>query len=389
MTLAKECRKELENNILPFWKKLRDDENGGYYGYMDFDLKLDKKAPKGVILNSRILWFFSNCYLVIGGEDNLDHARHAFEFLKNKCLDREHGGVYWMLDWQGNVLDDMKHTYNQAFAIYALASYYDASGDEEALSLAFELFDTIESKTLDEYGYQEAFSREWELIQNDALSENGIIAEKTMNAILHLIEGYTELLRVKRDQKVKARLEALIKSVDEKVYYPDEHRLLVFFDRKLQVLGDIHSYGHDIEASWLTDRACEVLGDLELEEKMNKIDLEIAENIYNIAFDGKALRNERDKDFINTVRIWWVQAESVVGFVNAYQQSGDRKYLDTAKTIFEYIKNYVCDKREGGEWYWCVDENGVPSDKPIVEPWKCPYHNGRMCLEMIKRKADF
>lgn len=383
--LVNECKAELENRILPFWKNMIDKENGGFYGYMDIDLKVDKTAPKGVILNSRILWFFSNCYLVIGGEENLEYAKHAYEFLRDKCYDKDFGGVYWMMNSDGSVSDDMKHTYNQAFAIYALASYYDASGNEEALDLAFEIFDIIETKTLDEYGYREAFTRKWELAPNDALSENGIVAQKTMNAILHLIEGYTELIRVKRDKHVKERLKALIECVRDKVYLPEENRLLVFFDEKLRVLGDIHSYGHDIEATWLTDRACEILGDKKLTEQMRRIDLLISENIYDIAFDGKALNNERDNDEINTNRIWWVQAESVVGFINAYQQSGNEEYLDTARTIWEYIKEFVLDKREGSEWYWLVDKDGKPNSQPIVEPWKCPYHNGRMCLEVIKR----
>ena len=386
--IVNECKAHLENVILPFWKKLTDNEKGGFYGLMDKDLKVDKNAPKGVILNSRILWFFSNSYLTLGHEDDLIYARHAYEFLRDKCYDKEYGGVYWMMNADGTVNDDMKHTYNQAFAIYALASYYDASGDEEALNLAFELFNTIEKITLDEYGYQEAFTRDWKLADNDALSENGIQAEKTMNAVLHLIEAYTELIRVKRDKRVKERLVWLLNCVKEKIYFEEEHRLLVFFDKQFNLLGDIHSYGHDIEAQWLIDRACDVLGDIELRKEFAKIDLDISENIYNIAFDGEALNNERDGDEINTNRIWWVQAETVVGFINAYEHSGDKKYLDTALTTWEFIKNHLTDKRAGGEWHWMIKKDHSTTDKPIVEPWKCPYHNGRMCFEVIRRGID-
>lgn len=383
--IIEECKAHLQERILPFWKKLIDTDKGGFYGYMDKDLVVDKDAPKGVILNSRILWFFSNSYLTLKDEDDLKYARHAYEFLRDKCYDKEYGGVYWMMNADGSVNDGMKHTYNQAFAIYSLASYYDASGDEEALNLAFELFETIEKITLDEYGYGEAFTREWNLADNEALSENGISAEKTMNAVLHLIEAYTELIRVKRDAKVKERLIWLLNLVKEKIYDKNEHRLLVFFDNKFNVLGDIHSYGHDIEAQWLIDRACDVLGDIELRKEFEKIDLDISENIYQIAFDSEALNNERDGKEINTNRIWWVQAEAVVGFINAYQHSMKQKYLDAALTTWEFIKNYLVDERKEGEWHWMITKDHKTTNKPIVEPWKCPYHNGRMCFEVIRR----
>ena len=187
--LINEVKKELEDHIIPFWNKLRDDENGGFYGYLSYGLELDKKADKGVILQSRILWFYSNAYMTLGGDELLCNAKHAFEFIKNNCIDYEFGGIYWMMDYSGKPADTMKHTYNIAFAIYALSSYYRASGDKEALALAYRLFEDIEKNTLDEYGYREAFDREWNLVDNEALSENGLKADKTMNAILHLIEA--------------------------------------------------------------------------------------------------------------------------------------------------------------------------------------------------------
>ena len=387
--MINECRNELTNNIMPFWESLIDKDRGGFYGYMDTDLNLDKDADKGVILNSRILWFFANCNLILADANSLEYARHAYEFLKKHCVDREHGGVYWMLDKDGNVADDMKHTYNQAFAIYALSSYYDASKDEEAIELAMDLFNTIESKTLDEYGYREAFDRYWVEVENEALAENGIMPKKSMNTILHLIEAYTELLRVKHDSRVKERLRALLQSVIDKVYDEENKQLRVFFDEKLSVIGDIHSYGHDIEAAWLIDRACDVLGDKAMSDKMERMGLEIARKIHDIAIENGALNNERVGNHIDKERIWWVQAEGVVGFINAYERSGKVEYLDTAKSIWEYIKGNVIDEREGGEWHSQVSFDGVPTkEKPVVEAWKCPYHNGRMCLEVISRGVE-
>ncbi len=385
MSLAEEVKSELVNHIIPFWNSLRDDERGGFYGFMDCNLKLDKNAPKGVILHSRILWFYSNCYLVLKDERCLENARHCYEFMTKYCVDRKNGGVYWLMNADGTVNDSMKHTYCQAFFVYALASYYDASGDPEALKLAMEIFDTIEEKCTDDVAYLEAMSADWQLIPNDALSENGLMADKTMNTTLHLLEAYTELYRVHKDERVLNRIKFQIGLFLDKIFYADEDRLLVFFDREFKVIGDIHSYGHDIEATWLLDRACEVIGDKELTEKVSAMNKRVVANIAKIAYENNSLNNERENDKISKIRVWWVQAESVVGFLNGYQKYGDEKYLEMATNIWGYIKAELIDKREGGEWLSQIEEDGRPTVKPVVDPWKCPYHNGRMCLEVLKR----
>ena len=384
-----EIRNELENHIVPYWEELKDEEFGGFYGFKSYDLALDKKADKGVILHSRILWFFSTCYEVLGDEKYRALAAHAYDYVKKYCVDYDLGGVYWMTTFDGKPADDMKHTYNIAFAVYALSAYFNATGDKEALALAERLFDDIETKTPDEYGCREAFTRDWKLADNEALSENGLHAEKTMNSVLHLIEAYTELYRADKSDRVAAALKKQLSIVENKIYDYDNNALRVFFDGKFDVIGDIHSFGHDIEASWLTDRAVETLGDEELIKKFNALDLRLAENIFNIAIEDGALNNERENDKIDRTRVWWVQAEGVVGFMNAYQHSGDKKYLKAALGIWDYIKDNVVDKREGGEWYSEVSFEGKPHDwKEETGPWKCPYHNGRMCLEMIKRGVN-
>lgn len=388
--IISEVKKELTDHIIPFWNGLKDEENGGFYGYMGYDLTLDKKADKGVILHSRILWFYSNAYLTLKDGTLLDYAKHAYEFIKDKCVDYDKGGVYWMMNYKGEPVDDMKHTYNIAFAIYALSCYYRASGDKEALALAYRLFEDIEKNTLDEYGYQEAFDREWNLVSNDALSENGLQADKTMNAILHLIEAYTELYIADKNEKVAERLKFQLGQMRDIVYTPETNALKVFFDTKFNLVGDIHSFGHDIEATWLMDRACDALGDEALKKEFAQMNLKISDNIYNIALEDGALNNERENEKIDRKRVWWVQAESVVGFINAYQHGGDKKFLDAAKSVWEYIKSDIIDKREGSEWYSEVSFEHIPHDfKEIVGPWKCPYHNGRMCMEVISRGVDF
>lgn len=382
-----EVKKHLEDKIIPFWKSLRDDTYGGYYGWLGYDLVLDKEAEKGCILNSRITWFFANAYLVLRDESLLAEAKHGYEFLKEYCVDREFGGIYWSLNYDGTPKDTTKHTYNQAFCIYALSAYYEASKDEEALVLAKELFELIEEKCTDEVGYLEAFTREFAPKSNEKLSENGVMAEKTMNTLLHVLEAYTQLYKVSADERVKEKLVFMMEILESKVYNPLLQRQEVFFDKDYHSIIDLYSYGHDIETAWLVDLALEIIGDAELTERISKITRILTQQVYEVAFDGHSLANECERGIVNEHRIWWVQAENVVGLINGYQKNPQKKeYFEAAKAQWEFIKEYVIDKREGSEWYWEVSKEGVPFEgRPIVEPWKCPYHNGRMCLEVIKR----
>ncbi len=385
--MVEEIKANLTDCIIPFWKALRDEEYGGYYGWMDYDLKVDKKAVKGCILNSRITWFFANAYLLLKEESLLDEARHGYEFMQKYCVDSEKGGVYWSVQYDGTPEDTTKHTYNQAFSIYALSSYYDASGDKSALDTAMELFHIIESRCMDEIGYKEAFDRDFVEIENDKLSENGVIADKTMNTLLHVFEAYTELYRVSHSEEVKKRLEWILDTFAEKVYNPELHRQEVFFDKEMNSILDLHSYGHDIETAWLIRRGTDVLGEKAYEDKMLPIILDLTAQVYQTAFDGHSLANECEKGVVDTNRIWWVQAETIVGFLNGYELAPEKKeYLEGAKAVWEFIEAHIIDRRSGSEWFWDVTKDGESvSGKPIVEPWKCPYHNGRMCFEVIRR----
>lgn len=386
------AKEHLDQVILPFWKALKDETKGGYMGEVSFDLETNQDAVKGCILNSRILWFFANAYTVAKDEESLAFATHAYEFLKNYALDQEYGGVYWSLNADGTVYDDLKHTYNQAFAIYALSAYYEASQNPEALEIAHNIFETIETKCASTIGYNESFNRYFEPTSNEKLSDNkevtesGVIASKTMNTILHVLEAYTEFYKVTQDEKVKEKLVALLDLVATKIYNEKEHKLEVFFDEQYNSIVDMHSFGHDIEAAWLIDRACEVLGEQKWIDLFAPIDTAIVDKVIEEAFEDCLLYNERVGQKVDKTRVWWVQAETVVGLVNEYEKTKQEEYLAKAKSTLEYILTKMVDTRAHSEWHWELDENDQDTAKKcIVEQWKCPYHNGRMIFEIMKR----
>ncbi|MBO5166844.1 MAG: AGE family epimerase/isomerase [Lachnospiraceae bacterium] len=387
MSMREEMRKHLAEGIVPFWQNLEDEENGGFYGYMGPDLAVDKKAEKGCILNSRILWFFSNAAMSLEDKNLLKDAEHAYRFMMDYCMDKEYGGVYWSVSYDGKPEDTTKHIYNQAFAVYALSSYFDASGDVEALQTAFELFNIIEEKGFDEGGYKEALDRTFAPAENDKLSENGVMADRTMNTLLHVFEAYTELYRVSKDERVKTKLLWILETFRNKIYNPKLHRQEVFFDNDMNSIIDLHSYGHDIETAWLLDRGLDVIGDKEYAKEWDAIVADLIAQVYKVAYYNNSFSNECERGVVDKKRVWWVQAEAVVGFFNEYQKHPDHKeYLDAAFNIWGFIKEFVIDKRNGSEWFMHVDDKGAPeTDKPIVEPWKCPYHNGRMCMEIMRR----
>lgn len=400
-----EIENHLKNTLIPFWSAMEDQVNGGFYGYMDHDLALQKEADKGCILMSRITWFFSNAYMLLGDRDLLDKARHGYEFLSDYCFDPEYGGIYWSVTCEGLPADTVKHTYNQAFAIYALSSYYDASGDPGALRKALALFHLIEEKMKDNKGYLEAFDRYFRPVSNEKLSENGVEAFRSMNTHLHVMEAYTELLRVLQKRTGGADMlreiwEALAwtcRLFSDRMWNPVAERAEVFFDRDWNSLIDLWSSGHDIESSWLADRTVEILRktamnreeEMEAEEIAGKVHTmtgAMARHVYEKAFLRNSIVSEFERGNPAPGRVWWVQAEAVVGFLNFFGKYPEKtEYLTAAKTIWNFIKKYFLDRRENSEWFWYITEEFLPSDKPIVEPWKCPYHNGRMCFEVIKR----
>lgn len=388
--LQEALRREGVDHILPFWVSLVDKSNGGFYGGMDHKLLLDKTCEKGGIATARHLWSWSAAYRTFGDDIYLDMAKASYNFMMTYILDKTHGGIFWMVNPDGSVLDDRKHVYAQAFAIYGLSEYVRITGDQVALEQAKTFFNLIETVGYDSENslYKEEFNRLWQEIPNEMLSENGVIADATTNTHLHILEAYTNLYRVWPDEKVYKALKGLVDLFVNQLYKSDTGFIKVFYNKAIEEIIDLQSYGHDIEASWLLKEAIDVL---DLDDTLYKtVIVEIAENIYNkgIAEHG-GLITECEEGHNSDNGVWWVQAEAIIGFYNAFQMTNETKYLDAANDVWSYTNQYIVDHRQGGEWYAEVDANKMPKAEAIVEPWKTPYHNIRCCIEIIERTKKY
>ena len=388
--LRNEMHSELENNILPFWmNKMEDNEEGGFYGQITGEDELKPEASKGAILNARILWTFSSAYRLLKKPEYLETATRAKRYLIDRFYDPQYRGIYWELDYKGNPLDTKKQIYAIGFAIYGLSEYARATGDEEALAYAQQLFDVIEQHSFDseQNGYVEALTRDWQPIEDMRLSDKDENEKKTMNTHLHILEPYTNLYRVWKDEQLERQLRNLIEVFITRILDPQTGHLNLFFEEDWTNKYRIYSYGHDIEASWLIHEAALVLGDPEVLKRIEPIIIRIAQAAdEGLNPDGSMIyENFLDKQKIDRELHWWVQAENVVGHINLYQHFGDTEALDTAARCWEFIKTKLID-REQGEWHWSLLPDGTVNRRDDKAGfWKCPYHNGRMCMEVIER----
>lgn len=387
-----EMQDELVHNILPFWmNKMVDRENGGFYGRITGKEELMPQAEKGAILNARILWTFSAAYRLLRKSEYLETATRAKRYLIDRFYDPEQGGVYWSVDYRGEPLDTKKQIYALGFAIYGLSEYHRATGDTEALEYAIRLFGSIEEHSFDakKNGYCEALTREWGEMADMRLSAKDENERKTMNTHLHILEPYANLYRVWKDDRLERQLRNLIGLFTDRILNIRTGHLELFFNDDWVSKYRIISYGHDIEASWLIHEAALVLGDAEVLEKVEPLVEYIAAAAdEGLTPDGAMIYETFvDKKKTDTERHWWVQAENVVGHVNLYQHFDDEVALQKAFRAWNFIKEHLID-RTHGEWHWSVMADGsvnVTDDKAGF--WKCPYHNGRMCMEVMERFA--
>src|ERR1039457_1473149 len=396
---AARFKQELTGNILPFWMRHTvDRENGGFYGGIDCDMQIDKQAPRASVINARILWTFSAAARILGDATYRETADWAYRYIVDKFWDKGYGGVYWMLDYQGRPLSLRKQIYAQAFAAYGMAEYFRATGKAESLEWAKQIYRLIEEKSgePEHGGYLEARARDWSALEDLRLSDKDLNSPKSMNTHLHVLEAYTNLLRVWPDPELRARQKELLETILDRIVDGATWHFRMFFDNEWRSLTDHVSFGHDIEGSWLIVEAAEVLGDAALLERAKITAVKMAQAVYEqgLDHDGSLFYEADSKGaLIDPNKHWWAQAEAVVGFYNAYQISRQEHFLTQASRAWRYIEDRIVDKVHG-EWHAKLKPEGEPyteaedPDACLVGPWKCPYHNSRVCFEMMRRLAE-
>ena len=387
MIVKSELYKVLNENVLDFWQsRMVDVEHGGFYGRIDGHDQLHPKADKAIILNTRILWTFSAAYQVTQDIEHKKVADRAHQYIVDHFIDSEFGGVYWTLDHTGRVSNDKKQVYAQAFAIYAFSEYHKIAPKGQALEHAVTLFNLLETHSLDKQdnGYFEAFDRQWGVLSDVRLSDKDMNATKTMNTHLHVLEAYTNLLMVWEHEPLKKALQNLVELMSTK-FISDTNHFHLFFNDQWELQSHEVSFGHDIEGSWLLCEAAEVHQDAGLISSTRALALNMTDaSLEGMDDDGGLMNEAGPEGLTDTDKHWWPQAEALVGLINAWQISGEERYLREAEKTWSFIKTRLIDPK--GEWHWRVTRTGqVVLDEDKAGPWKCPYHNGRALLELYER----
>lgn len=383
--LAGQMRTELLYDILPFWADKMDDGHGGFHPRMDGCGNIIPDEARGAILNARILWTFSAAYRLFSEPYMIKTADKAFSQIRDHFYDPAYGGIYWSIGADGLPLDTKKQFYAIAFAVYGLSEYHRATGNREALDLAVKLYNDIENHSHDKQlgGYLEAAGRDWSPLEDMRLSEKDQGDAKTMNTHLHILEAYTNLYRVWPDEGLEQNLKSLTDLFLEKILRPDGH-LGLFFDENWNSTSRACSYGHDIETSWLLKKSADVLRDPSIAERVKDASIRLADAATEglQPCGGMIYDHNPDNGETGDFYEWWVQAEMVVGFVNQHLLTSEQIWMERALNAWEFIKAHIiCPK---GEWYWGAHNDLTPDtvgDRAGF--WKCPYHNSRMCMEII------
>ena len=384
-TFLREVRENLTSGILPYWLKLKD-PRGGFYGEVASDGTILYDAPRGVILNARIIWSFAAAYQYLPQTEYLVAAVHARDYFLDHFCDHKYGGVYWSVDAAGERLDTKKQLYAQGFAIYGLAELYKVTRDDEVLKNAINLYQVVESHFADRAngGYIEALARDFSPLEDMSLSAHDINADKTMNSHLHILEAYANLYKVWPDEGLKEAVEKLLMLVGTRIMAANGH-LQLYFQRDWTVLPGAVSYGHDIETSWLAMECAFALKDLDIVTRVRPwaLAMGLAGN-EGLMPDG-SMRYEKLLDGkYDDSRQWWVQAETVVGNLWLWKYHGEALSAEKALRCWDYIREHLLDEKDG-EWWWAVLPDGsLDKAQPKAGIWKCPYHNTRMCLQVLQ-----
>ena len=377
-TLRNEVAADLLDNLLPWWAtKTPDYVNGGFYGRINAQDSVFAEADKGGILNARILWTFSAAYRITKDTSYLRLATRAKDYCIKHFIDKEFGGVYYALDYKGVPSSTGKNLSTHTHFINAFSEYARATSDREALETARALFETVEKHAFDKEAnwYIVDFNREWEKMPRRVLVTTP-----------PFVKARTNLYRVWPEERMAERLRFIVETFLDKIINPDLYHLNYVIDENWNTISEVESYGHDIEAAWMLREAALALGDPQLIKRVEDVSVKIAEAVTKgIQPDGTLIyEKDRATGRVNDSRSWWVQVETIVGYFDAWEISGEEKFLDIALNCWNFTRDNFIDKTNGG-WFTGVTPDGGIRRGDKAAHWTCPQHNAGMAIEIMER----
>ncbi len=400
--------KYLNEKLIPFWAtKAVESKYGGFQTNYDRDGNRTDVTEKSFLAQCRCIFTISHAmrlgFIWSGGKEAL---KQGLDFLLKYYHDKKFDGYYWIVEEDGRVKDDNKIIYGHSFLIYGLAEYALLTGDEAIKKEAVRMFDFLQEKVADnEYGgFFEHFDRQVNLKK----SHKDVPVHKSLDVHMHLMEAFTTLYELTREERHKKALMEIIELIFDKMVDQDTGTGISMFTQDWQPIAnveldtvwgrdrfdengkgtDITSYGHNIELAWLYLHALDIL-DIPRENHLHRV-LPIFEHTYLNGMDWKYggiyVEGKKKGAVTEPTKEFWQQAEGMVGFLDAYQLTGDKKYFDAFKNIHDFVFNKMINW-EQGDWFALLDEDGTIIWDYMGTSWKVFYHTVRgTCLVVKKLK---
>jgi len=401
--LADEAEAALRHDVLGVWfPRCVNEQRGGFDSSFDRQWRKKGESDPFIVFQARMTWISATVAKRRPDlhDQYLKNARHGFQFLKQHMTDAQDGGMFWELDRDLKPKGDgTKHAYGISFGIYASAAEYDATGDQVAFDLALKTFRWFDDHAHDAKngGYFETLARDGAPLHLGTLDSpdppmfvpgSFPVAYKSMNSHIHLLEAFTELYRVSKDERVKQRLEETLHVVRDKIAV-EPGCLNLFFTPDWRAVPDYDSFGHDIETAFLMLEAAEQLG-IPQDPRTRKVSKQIVDHALKWGWDeqyggfyDKGAALERAHDLRKT---WWVQFEGLNALLIMHEHFGreDEKYWDAFVKQWRFIQDHQRDKEFGG-YYAGVERDGTVKDFGKAQQWKAAYHDGRALLTTADR----
>ncbi|UGU17888.1 AGE family epimerase/isomerase [Sinomicrobium kalidii] len=416
--LIREFRKAAKEDLLDKWYPLAaDNDDGGFYSEITYDFKIGDHQDKMIVTQSRHIWTNARAFLLYGEDKYLGYAEHGFRFLRDKMWDKGNGGFHNLVTKTGKPIPkpgEAKTAYGNAFAIYALAAYYKASRNEEALELAKKTFRWLEKHSHDpEYkGYFQHMEANGDRIARTADTPSAAdTGYKDQNSTIHLLEAFTELYTVWPDELLRQRLEELLLLVRDTIVNDDNYMNLFFErdwtpvsfrDRSKETIEkhyylDHVSFGHDVETAYLMLEASDALGRKDREKTLHT-----GKNMVDHALDngwdsksggfydgGYYFKGTNGITIVNPDKNWWSQAEGLntLLIMDRHFPGDKRSYGEYFLKLWKYTGTYITDSRKGGWYEWGQDTRPETRKDPKGHIWKSTYHNFRAlanCIRMLE-----